>query len=627
MNTGFRILLTLLFTTGLLHAQVPKDREADAVYEDVRHAWTLAPGGAIDYRYDHKLKLRTHFSFDRAYGESFILTNPQWQTLAFHTTRTTMADGRQVPVPANGFNEVLPGFAAGCAPYLHLREMVVTHTGIEKGAAIHLGYSIATKEGFGPGLFGKVVLGDRSPIRSLTAVITVPRGTPLLLALRMPDGRVSAVGLSLKEGERIPLPLPEGSATLSMSVKDATIAYTLAATDLPLVPVSTAQPALDACVPTLFFSTVTAQALRTHVVGEAASRFALSAASKASLARQWKTGTAPDRIATALRQEVEVATATMGGDLALTGYRAMAAEDVLQRASGSVLDKAVLLTALERTAGLPTSLVLGILSCPEYRGDVVLPTGTAWTAVKLDGRWMLQDPAHGSAFASASPDLGETVLTVDGEPVALPSIPRPTLSLTGTLTLGADRSLTGHCVAVSSPMASDPARLATSVRKAMEAMSAGMKTKDSVVRNTDTEVRVSVLASDPLPVVQGTVRLPLPVLPGSIAAARPVLASLPRRTPWKVTGALEETVDVSIAMPAGFIPPSLPAQRMKNAAGEIESSIEKQGTTVRIRRHLVIAGARIPAADYTAFRDLMGAWLDPSWQSLTVTVSKKAGTK
>jgi hypothetical protein len=133
----------------------------------------------MDYRQYKKLKLLTYNAIHRSYGETFIAYNPAFQKLRINDAYTLMADGKKIVTPENAFNEVLPGFAANAPFYNGLREMVVTHTGLELGAVIHLDYTITSDAGFCPYLMGNEVLTTSSPIDNLTFVIRVPRNVDL----------------------------------------------------------------------------------------------------------------------------------------------------------------------------------------------------------------------------------------------------------------------------------------------------------------------------------------------------------------------------------------------------------------------------------------------------------------
>ena len=89
--------------------------EGDAVYKKIVHEYTLNPDGSNEYREYKEIKLLSHLSFHRMYGETFIIFDPAYQELEINEAYTIMADGQRVDVPDNAFNEVLPR-AASHAP-------------------------------------------------------------------------------------------------------------------------------------------------------------------------------------------------------------------------------------------------------------------------------------------------------------------------------------------------------------------------------------------------------------------------------------------------------------------------------------------------------------------------------
>ena len=116
----------------------------------------------MDYNYSHQLKLITYLSSDKQFGESFIVFNPTYQQLSIHKAQTTMVNGRKVKSPENAFNEVLPQFAPNAPAFNQLREMVVTHTGIEPGATIDFAYTIHSKRDFMPAMMGNEIIDFNS---------------------------------------------------------------------------------------------------------------------------------------------------------------------------------------------------------------------------------------------------------------------------------------------------------------------------------------------------------------------------------------------------------------------------------------------------------------------------------
>lgn len=148
--------------------------DADAVYLNITKEYTLNDDGSMTYRYSHRQKLLTFISFNRLYGESFIVYNPEFQTLKIIKAETKMADGTIVPSPENAFNEVLPHEAANAPAFNHLREMVVTHTGLELGAEVTLEYEITSNKDYAPALMGYESFYNACPVREMSLIFNIP---------------------------------------------------------------------------------------------------------------------------------------------------------------------------------------------------------------------------------------------------------------------------------------------------------------------------------------------------------------------------------------------------------------------------------------------------------------------
>jgi len=186
MNNIGRISLIILFlaVSGIINGQ---NEENDALFLKVTKEYTLNKDGSVDYRYSKQLKLFTHYSFHRRYGETFIVYDPEYQNLRINEAFTTMADGKKIITPDNAFNEVLPRFATDVPRFNHFREMVVTHTGLECNAVINLDYQITSKKDYLPAQLGDELLQHTSPIKELVVIIKVPLGKTLFY--RLFDGK------------------------------------------------------------------------------------------------------------------------------------------------------------------------------------------------------------------------------------------------------------------------------------------------------------------------------------------------------------------------------------------------------------------------------------------------------
>ncbi len=336
MNTFLKYITASLFLgTFSLSAQTTYSEDnSDAVYEHIFHEYTLNKDESVTYRYAHHLRLKTSFAFTRQYGESFVIYNPQFQKLNILKSETKMADGTKIESPPNAFNEVLPQFAADAAPYMHLREMVVTHTGIEKDAVVHFAYTIDTKKGYFPGLTGKVLLADRCPVKKLSVIINVPSGKTLKFSSTF--------------GEFKPEIRKDGKMTV----------YTWLIENVPMIAVEQGQPALDCIAPALIFSTSDPKTNCRHIIPDEKKYYQVPESLKNQIQDLVKDKTELRHKVIAIADFIRTSAGTMTADLNILGYRAMTAEKTFSNNVGSQLDKAILLAAAYRSAGFDAEPVL-----------------------------------------------------------------------------------------------------------------------------------------------------------------------------------------------------------------------------------------------------------------------------
>lgn len=152
----------------------------EATYEKLHTSYTLAADGSQQYRRVMDLRLETHASFNDLFGETFVVYDPEFQTLTVNEAYTTQADGTVIELPDNAINESLPHAAANAPAYNRLLEAVITHTGLEIGATIHLDYTLTTKAGFYPALeVCETLTEPAASVKDRRIEITVPAGTEL----------------------------------------------------------------------------------------------------------------------------------------------------------------------------------------------------------------------------------------------------------------------------------------------------------------------------------------------------------------------------------------------------------------------------------------------------------------
>ncbi|MEA3317469.1 MAG: DUF3857 domain-containing protein, partial [Bacteroidota bacterium] len=175
----FNIITLLAALLILSSCQINKEPDTDAVFKNITKVYQLNNDGSVNYQYQHELKYLTHYAFNRAYGETFVIYNPKKQDLTINKAETRMSNGKIVESPDNALNEILPHTVIGSPEYNHLREMVITHVGLEVGATVNLDYEIKTETGYYPFLADNIVLNEKSPVQNQKIVVKIPKDKTL----------------------------------------------------------------------------------------------------------------------------------------------------------------------------------------------------------------------------------------------------------------------------------------------------------------------------------------------------------------------------------------------------------------------------------------------------------------
>lgn len=621
-------ILAMLFCAAPLLAQTPST--ADAEYLLVEHHFTLRDDGSTVYTYHHKLKYLTSYGFSRAYGESFIVYNPTWQKLTIDRSVTTMANGQVVSAPFNAFNEVLPGYAAQAPAYLHLREMVVTHTGLEIGAVVDFSYTITSKPGMLPGLMGKVLFGERSPIARMVVTVDIPAKATLKYAM-------------VRDAAVLP----------SIAAKDGRQVFTWEKSELPIYEVEAMQPAMDEVLPALVFSTVTLKDCASHVAAGIATGKATRRMS--DMVKANTTGST-DKRDTALKLRGWVADNVARAPLPLDmqGYIPAKAEFTFEKRSGSDLDRAVLLAQLCREAGVDAVAALasrdlsGAMSATD---DALVAQGVAGMpdvpalqlftrAVVLcrdasfDGGMLVLDPASaqsgpltaGTAAAMLLP-LDNTAAMKDVLPLALP---KAIVRMTSDWTLREDGTVAGKTLLHAQGYRSyafDGAAMQRALRQGVQSAAQGLTVTPGAMQSANAFVstcEADLGAGTPLKATAGYARFALPTVPGGVAELRFVPADVRRTSPVQLPSAMVEEQFLTLHLPSGVEVVDAAAQReLSNAVGSVRSVITVDGESVEVKRTLRIDVQRVQPTQYEDFAALLRIWLDPSHTQLLLRMPTK----
>lgn len=617
--TAFTILCVFLLLSKAM-AQ-PAAPDADATFLDITHEYTLNPDGSTVFSYAHRLQYHSYYAFTRAYGESFVVTNPASQTLKITRTQTKMADGTEVKAPFNAFNEVLPGFAAGIAPYIHLREMVITHTGLERGAVADFAYTVATKPGFLPGLSGKVIFGDRSPIQSFTVRVKVPVGTKLNWDLRP----FSGFGGTMAEAAK-PTQATEGKWTV----------WEWHLAGLPLYPVESQQRPIDLAVPVLYFSTASYADLQKHVGADDAALYALDRPAAVTIGAGTKGESNQAGIAMNFRKLLEAQVAGMSCDFALIGCKPMPAQRTWDKAAGSVLDKAVLLAAACKANGIKAVPVLlspvNTVAAPQaFSSAAVLCEG-----IGARGR-MLLDPNANQVIDIPARYSGWYYLPLDGSSTECTQLDMNAdanaMSFTADLTVSPDGAISGKARLETGGVFGslyETKRVMTALTRAIGAAGQGCTAKDDGGGTSGKDrcfAEVTVASKQPLGADAGLVRFVLPALPGGVDDMHVNLGLETRVTPVDFVAPFEQQATFTLRLPAGWKLASLP-EDLKNVAasnevGEVSSVVTSSAGLLGLKRTFRLKQHVIAPAQYAQLRALLAAWKTQEHSALSFSIPAK----
>jgi hypothetical protein len=101
--------------------------------------------GLAEVRRQRLIKIYTEWAIDHL-GDPRLAYDGSRQELKIHASRTYLIGGSTQDTPDNGYNEVTPGGLALSVDHLGIREMVVTHVGIERGVSILLDWTVRDVE-------------------------------------------------------------------------------------------------------------------------------------------------------------------------------------------------------------------------------------------------------------------------------------------------------------------------------------------------------------------------------------------------------------------------------------------------------------------------------------------------
>jgi len=586
------------------------EQENDAVYKSIKKEYQLNADGSVDYRYQHQLKYITHNSFNRMFGESFVIYDPRFQQLKINKSETKMADGKLVASPANAFNEVLPGFAAGAPTFNNLREMVVTHAGLELGCVVNFDYELHSNSGYSPYLNDNVAIQQSTPIENMEIVVKVP------------------------EGKSLNYKLINSNVKPIISKKEGLTTYTWKFKKLEAISNESNQPNEKLFIPRLIFSTVSLNEAITDVISNA--DLTLTDDMKSFVQKRLAGKKQGLEFAKELQKIVGSEINSYYVPIEYTAYSIRPLKEVWSSNGATQFEKMVLLNEFAKFMGFDSKLLFSI---PEKTYDPAVGN------LKDFGKILMQTKVEDHEFVfqcnpSQKNTLGfeiatDKIIDIDGIEVILPAYikeTKNTVSATGNIDILENGDYQGSLLVKLSgiqypyfDLLLNHENAKTIVESIVPGGSIG-KVELVTFDRSGCEIKAEINGKKKKK-NQGNyyfIQLFSSSLGIDAAHLRPLTGS--RETPISIGYPVFENYDITYSLPNGFaIVGNEVKYEIANTTGEIKININSIDNKVRVNRLLKVEQSEISSEDYAGFKLLIDGWQKE--KSKTLIIKKVQATE
>jgi hypothetical protein len=565
----------------------------------------VLPDGRVKRHEERAVKILTDYLNRRGEFDPTLTWNDARQKLEVLEARTYMADGTIVEPEANSFVPNTPRVLAWAPDYAHIRQQTIVQVGVEIGSTSVLAYEVEQREPAGHPLWGSMDLFSYMPVLEREVVVELPQDQRL---------RHAAVGCRLQPE------VDRGSGVTRYVFRHSQPA--------PLNLREARHPDPAGC--RLVISTADGWGdVREFLRGRIEPALTADETLAAKAEELTEGALFEEETIGKLHAFVRDGIRTLGLPLETFAYEVRPASRVLETSAGHPLEKAVLLAALIRAAGLEADVALvDSYRCRPVPG-VPAPQSfdEPWVVTGRgdERRWL--DPLR-SPSAARRVDLdGSTVLELgtgvpsDAPPAVLPGTGEHLALLAASLELapgeGGVLSLSGHLdvdlrgryhpaagfSADANPAAGTASALASSL--------AGSRAEQVTVgRLSDTRLAARiVLAGGTLEQqAPGLYRLELPRVPGGLEGAPLELHREERTLALRLPGPVREAMRVVLTLPEGAEVVHAPSPvTVEGESGSLRRTVSLEGRELSLARELDVDRVCVPPEAYGGLRELMTA--------------------
>lgn len=573
-------------------------QDGDAIYNKLIKEYTLYEDGNTEYREYKEIKLLSHMSFHRLFGETFIVFDPEYQEIVIHEAYTIMRDGKKVIVPDNAFNEVLPRAASHASPYNRLRELVITHTGLEVGATIYLDYSIISKAGFMSTFMGEEAIMEVVPVKEKKVIISIPADQDLKYRM-----------LNLRTA-------PE------LSENDGMKAYTFVFAGLSEY--SREWGVDQELLPRLFFSNAK-DLERAYFPFVAQEAFTWPVNNEMEDAVKKIRDEEIDDLAVALAIQDMVVNdiATWNIPLVYIGYKCRTPVEVWNSNGGTPLEKAVLLATLlqkARLSGVPVAII------PQKYfdrnvGSLYIFKDFAVMAKVGMGERLYFSPTHISSQNLAYEETGNLFLVLDGAIESLrtnESISEVSqIIYNGVFTNRENEKVTGELNIQLRGAVNPYFKLSQDTAYAKRYFGGTQDVDLISLKQEECVFNLGVEKKDVFKIYGDYIFMDIPESFSGVSSWGFSYIEKGRTAPIKLKEFTDEQYHYVLELPGGYtlVSPSVDIN-IENGIGKLKISLRQEENIILIDRELILEKVLINYNEFDSFSKLWNAWMNPSMKEI-----------
>jgi|GEM_PF-2667076 len=601
------LLLILIIAIISLFVYLKKEPIADAEYLEIVKEYNLNEDGSIDFTYHHKVKLNSYYAINHL-GDDFIIYNPKYQKLEIIKSETKMNDGTIVKTPENGYNEFLPQCAANAPSYNQLRQMAVTHTGLDIGSIINFKYSLHTQNDFFPSLMGEEIFATYYPVKKMKVIITVPADKKL--------------NYDLKNCTKKPkIKSEKNTKTFTWNFKN-----------IPVVVKENDQSELGEFSPRLIFSTVNSwEKLGEYVNSLVENSMKKSEKLKADIKKDLLTKT--DNLLKIIATQKEI-----NENVGLTkclpvtyGYKTKSVSKTFYENNGSAFDKALLLTTYLQCSNIQSTPIL-VSKYNDFSTKVP-------SLFQFDDFLVLCNDTSGEIYLNPTHEqknnfhfniVGKTIFNFNDKSKPLTKIQKNTntknsqkidlnINIEDDLTLKGDYELIFGGIFNSYY---DLYKDEKNIKKEATGIINDAKIDSAKISEMDQNrsiINVKFHSDDTLEIKSDYIRWKLPQFSQGFNNCKISVAQINRQTPLNLKHNLCENyiIKINFADSIKCLNPDT-IKTLTNEFGSVNIEFQKDGNALLIKKKLVVNKSTIEPKSYNDFRKLIVIWQNPHLNELVL---------